>query len=228
MRIVLLGPPGAGKGTFAGQIKDKFGVAHISTGDMLREVMKSGSALGQEVKKYVESGGLVPDEVVTRIVENRLSTAKDIVKGFMLDGYPRTTQQAKDLDAILAKLGMPLEFTLFMEASLPILIQRLTGRRVCRKCGALYHVQNMPSKKAGVCDVCGGELYQRADDNEATIKNRMDVYLKNTMPIVDYYEKQGKIRKVNAERPTQELLKELGGLFKCDGKTNSDKDCKRA
>lgn len=220
MRIVLLGPPGAGKGTFAGQIKDKFGIAHISTGDILREEMKSNSPLGLEAKKFVESGGLVPDEVVTRLIENRLTKAKDISKGFMLDGFPRTEQQAMDLDRILVKMGKPIEKILFMEASLPILIQRLTGRRVCRKCGALYHVKNMPSKKEGVCDVCGGELYQRADDNEATIKNRMDVYLKNTMPIVKFYQAQSKVLKVNAERPTQELLNELGGLFK-DGDTNS-------
>ena len=220
MRIVLLGPPGAGKGTFAGQIKEKFGIAHISTGDILREEMKSGSPLGLEAKRFVESGGLVPDEVVTRLIENRLTKAKDIGKGFMLDGFPRTQQQAKDLDRILAKMGKPLQKILFMEASLPVLIQRLTGRRVCRKCGALYHIKNMPSKKAGVCDTCGGELYQRPDDNESTIKNRMDVYLKNTMPIVEFYQEQGKVLKVNAERPTQELLKELGGLFK-DGNTNS-------
>ncbi len=227
MRIVLLGPPGAGKGTFAGQIKEKFGIAHISTGDILREEMKSGSPLGLEAKKFVESGGLVPDEVVTRLIENRLTKAKDIARGFMLDGFPRTEQQAKDLDRILAKMDQPVEKTLFMEASLPVLIQRLTGRRVCRKCGALYHVKNMPPKKEGVCDACGGELYQRADDNEATIKNRMDVYLKNTMPIVKFYEAQGKLLKVNAERPTQELLQELGGLFQ-NGKKNPDKISRRA
>lgn len=213
MRIVLLGPPGAGKGTFAGQIKEKYGVAHISTGDLLRLEMKSQSPLGQEVKKYVESGGLVPDEVVTRMIEGRLTKAQGLEKGFMLDGYPRTTQQAEDLDKILKRINQPLEFVLFMEARLPVLIQRLTGRRVCRKCGALYHVENMPSKKTGVCDACGGELYQRADDNEATIRNRMDVYLKNTMPIVAFYEQQAKLRRVNAERPTQELLTELSGLF---------------
>lgn len=217
MRIVLLGPPGAGKGTFAGQIKEKFGFAHISTGDILREEMKSGSPLGQEAKRYVESGGLVPDEVVTRLIENRLSKETTLDKGFMLDGYPRTEQQAKDLDAILARLKMPISHTLFMEAQLPVLIQRLTGRRVCRRCGALYHVTNMPPKKAGVCDACAGELYQRTDDNEETIRHRMDVYLKNTKPIVDYYAQQGKLRKVNAERPTRELIKELESLFSGNG-----------
>jgi len=204
-----LGPPGAGKGTLANLVKQEFGVVHISTGDILREEMKSGSPLGQEVKGYVESGGLVPDEVVTRLIENKLSQDPQAAKGFLLDGFPRTTPQAEDLDRILERLDKSLEVAVLMEAGLPVILQRLTGRRVCRQCGALYHVTNMPPKRENQCDRCGGELYQRPDDQEATIKNRLDVYWQKTAPIIEYYDVQKKLRKVNAEKDTRALLQDL-------------------
>jgi len=180
MRIVLLGPPGAGKGTLAGFLKEELGFAHISTGDMLREEMKNGTDLGNKIKGIVESGTLVPDEIVIELIENKVSSGENTKAGFMLDGFPRTKTQAEELDKILEKIAQPIEKVLYMEASLEIVIQRLTGRRVCRQCGALFHVKNMPSKKEGICDACGGELYQRPDDNEDTIATRMEVYLEST------------------------------------------------
>jgi len=191
MRIVLLGPPGAGKGTQAKLLKDELGIAHVSTGDILREEMKNNTPLGQEIKQFVNSGGLVPDDIITKIIEQRLMTDRSLDKGYMLDGFPRTKAQAQDLDRITQKIGKPIDYTLYMEASLPIIIQRLTGRRVCRKCGALFHVVNKPSRKEGVCDLCQGELYQRSDDNEETIKKRLNVYHNQTAPLIDWYEKEG-------------------------------------
>ncbi|HNV23350.1 MAG TPA: adenylate kinase [Candidatus Omnitrophota bacterium] len=215
MRIVLLGPPGAGKGTLATAIKDNLGLLHISTGDILREEMKNNTPLGQEAKRYVESGGLVPDELVTRLIKNKLENDPKAKKGFLMDGFPRTLKQAQDLDKILVDLKMPVEWTLCLEASLDVILQRLTGRRVCKSCGAVYHVKNMPSKKEGICDKCGGVLYQRTDDNEATITNRMKVYTESTKPIIEYYKTQGKLKVLNADKEAQEVkelaLKNLNG-----------------
>ncbi|MBF0385638.1 MAG: adenylate kinase [Candidatus Omnitrophica bacterium] len=205
MKIVLLGPPGAGKGTLAKGLKDHFNLMHISTGDMLREEMKNGTDLGKEAKKHIESGGLVPDEIVTKMVESKFKNDKNTKNGFMLDGFPRTKQQAEDLDKILAKVGQPLDCVLSLDASLSIVLERLTGRSVCRACGALYHIKNMPSKKDGVCDKCGGELYQRADDNEKTIKNRMEVYSKSTEPIIDFYKNKGLLKSLDANKEAEEV-----------------------
>ena len=215
MIIVLLGAPGTGKGTLATALKDQLGVHHISTGDLIRAEIKAGSAIGLEIKRYVESGGLVPDEVVTKMIDGKIAqTARD-GKGYMFDGFPRTTAQAQDLDKILAKNGLKIDFTLYMEASLEIVLSRLTGRRVCKSCGALYHLKNMPSKKAGVCDKCSGELYQRADDNEETIRKRMTVYAESTKPIIDFYKAQGKLKTINAgggaDTVQAALLKILNG-----------------
>lgn len=205
MKLVLLGPPGAGKGTLAGNLKDKLDVVHISTGDILREEMKNNTALGQEAKQFIESGGLVPDELITRLVEKRLAQPDCQEKGCMLDGFPRTTTQAQDLDKILEKNGTAIDCVLNLEASLDVVLQRLTGRRICKGCGAIFHATNKPAKVEGVCDLCGGELYQRADDNEDTIRNRMNVYSENTKPIVDFYEKQGKLHKLNADTESTEV-----------------------
>ncbi len=202
MNTVLLGPPGAGKGTLAAVLKEKFGLLHISTGDLLREEMKSGSDLGNKVKKYVESGDLVPDEIVIQMIEKKLSQNDSNAKGYMLDGFPRTTVQAEDLDKILAKINKSVECALYMQASLPVILQRLTGRRVCKKCGAISHIVNRPSKRPGICDLCDGELYQRADDTQETICNRMQVYEQKTAPIIDYYAKQGKLKTLEGDRDT--------------------------
>jgi len=214
MRVVLLGPPGAGKGSLAGVLKEEYRLAHISTGDMLREEIKKGTALGVEIKSLVTKGVLVSDELVTKLVEGRFVNDPDLKKGYMLDGFPRTVKQARDLDAILLKAGAPLDFALNMEAHEGLLLKRLTGRRVCRKCGALFHMTNKPPLKAGVCDVCGGELYQRTDDNEETIKARMQVYQTSTQPIIDYYAKQHKLKKLDGNLETADLAQALAVMLK--------------
>ena len=214
MRVVLLGPPGAGKGSLAGLLKEKYRLAHISTGDMLREEIKKGTALGTEIKNLISQGALVSDELVTKLVEQRIAHDPDLKKGYMLDGFPRTVKQAQDLDKILAKTGAPLDFAMNMEADSGLILRRLTGRRVCRKCGALYHLTNKPPLKPGVCDLCGGELYQRTDDNEETIKSRMRVYQESTEPIIDYYAKQHKLKKLDGNLETADLAQALAVMLK--------------
>ncbi len=216
MRMVLLGPPGAGKGSLAGLIKDMMGIAHISTGDMLREEMKKNSPLGMEIKGLVEKGALVPDEVVTRLVQEKVSHDPSLAKGYMLDGFPRTVTQAQDLDVMLLRAQKPLDFALYMEADLDIILRRLTGRRVCKKCGALYHLKNKPPKVADTCDSCGGALYQRADDNEETIRKRMDIYIASTKPIIDYYAKQGKLKTVDGNAETVDVRNRLVDILNED------------
>lgn len=209
MIIVLLGAPGAGKGTLATALKDQLGVHHISTGDLIRAEIKAGSPIGLEIKRYVESGGLVPDEVVTKMIEvNIAATAKD-GKGYMFDGYPRTAAQAKDLDQILARNSLKIDLALYMEASLEVVLKRLTGRRVCKSCGAVYHLTNMPPKKENVCDKCSGPLYQRADDNAETITKRMTVYRESTQPIIDFYKVQGKLKTINADKDAADVRQAL-------------------
>jgi len=214
MRVVLLGPPGAGKGSLAGVLKEKYFLAHISTGDMLREEIKKGTALGVEIKSMITKGALVPDELVTKLVEQRVAHDPDLKKGYMLDGFPRTVKQAQDLDAILARHNVPLDFALNMEADGALLLRRLTGRRVCRKCGALFHMVNKPPLKPGVCDLCGGELYQRTDDNEETIKARMKIYQESTQPIIDYYAKQHKLKRLDGNLETADLAQALADMLK--------------
>ena len=215
MRFVLLGPPGAGKGSVAALIKEKLAVLHLSTGDMLREEIKKGSALGVEIKSLIEKGALVSDEVVTRLIKAKIIDDNSVINAsYMLDGYPRTVNQAQDLDAMLANAQKPLDFVVNMEADMGVILKRLAGRRVCRKCGEIYHLTNKPSKKAGVCDACGGELYQRSDDNEETIKKRMDVYASSTQPIINYYAKQGKIKVLNGNLETIDLFNQFAAIAK--------------
>ena len=203
MIIVLLGAPGAGKGTLAGALKDQLGVHHISTGDLIRAEIKGATPIGLEIKRYVESGGLVPDEVVTRMIEGNVAATFNDGKGYMFDGFPRTAVQAADLDKILLGHKLAIDFALYMEASVDVVLLRLTGRRVCKVCGALYHLTNMKPKKDGICDKCGGALYQRADDNEATITNRIKVYTESTKPIIDYYKAQGKLKTIDADQDSK-------------------------
>lgn len=214
MRVVLLGPPGAGKGSLAGLLKEKYHLAHISTGDMLREEIKKGTALGVEIKNLIASGALVSDELVTKLVEQRITSGQDLQNGYMLDGYPRTVKQAQDLDMILAKAQAPLDFALNMDADPDLILRRLTGRRVCRKCGAIFHMINHPPKKSAVCDICSGELYQRTDDNEETIKARMKVYVESTQPIIDYYGRQNRLKKLDGNLETVDLADELAAMLK--------------
>ncbi len=214
MRIVLLGPPGVGKGTLAGFLKENYHLSHVSTGDMLREESKKDSELGREVKAVMVKGALVSDELVTKLVKHKVEEGLDLKKGFMFDGFPRTVTQAQDLDRILEGVKAPLDFALNLEADLELLLKRLTGRRICRKCGALFNVTFKPSKQAGICDECGGELYQRTDDNESTIASRMQVYEQATAPIIDYYAKQHKLRKIDANLDAADVRRLAALLLK--------------
>jgi len=196
MNIILLGPPGAGKGTQAKRLIDKYSIPQISTGDMLRAALKEGTALGLEAKKYMDKGELVPDSVVIGLVKERIQQ-KDCAKGYMLDGFPRNVSQAEALDKMLAELKQKIDDVICIEVPNEELLGRLTGRRTCRSCGAGFHVMFDPPKKEGVCDKCNGELYQRDDDNETTVKSRLEVYAKQTEPLIGYYKNQGKLRSIN-------------------------------
>jgi len=213
--IILLGAPGAGKGTIAEGIRAAGPFLHVSTGDMLREAVKKGTPVGQKADGYMKRGELVPDEVIVGIVEDRIAQgSRDAV--YMFDGFPRTLEQARLLDASLGRHESKVDYVYLLDAPRDLLIKRLTGRRVCRACGQGYHVVNIPPKRAGVCDLCGGELYQRPDDSEATILNRLDVYVKQTESLIAYYEAKGVLVRVDAARPRQEtvadILKTAGSL----------------
>ena len=186
LRVIFLGPPGAGKGTQAQDLAREWGVPHIATGDMLREAVAASSALGLEAKRHMDSGGLVPDDVVIGLVGLRLGEP-DAKAGCVLDGFPRTVAQAEALDALFARTGIALDRVVFFDVSRAELLRRLTGRRICRSCGRTFHLVSAPPKSAGKCDDCGGELYQRADDSEATVASRLDVYRTQTAQLLDYY-----------------------------------------
>ena len=186
MRVAFLGPPGAGKGTQARDLAREWGVPHLATGDMLREAVTAGTPLGLDAKRYMDQGALVPDEIIIGAMAERLG-ARDAVKGFILDGFPRTIAQAEALARLLKDLGQTLDAVVYFDVSEPELLRRLTGRRVCRACGHPYHLRSSPPKRAGVCDTCGGELYQREDDREDTVRNRLEVYRRQTAPLLDYY-----------------------------------------
>jgi len=213
MRLVLLGPPGAGKGTQAAELSKKFGWIHISTGNMLREAVKNKTTLGVEAKKYMDSGELVPDSVVTKIVVERINAMLPD-QGFILDGYPRTEAQAKGLEDALGELRRPIDKVIYFETSPEVSIIRLSGRRVCRKCGANYHIKNIPTKKEGICDKCGAELFQRDDDKEETVRNRLKVYEEQTQKLLFYYKEKGILEAVSGDLDVDKLFDELSALFK--------------
>ncbi len=196
MNLILLGPPGAGKGTQAVKIVEKYKVPHISTGDIFRANIKNGTELGKKAKEYMDKGELVPDDLVCEIATSRL-LEDDCKDGFLLDGFPRTVYQAEKLDEFLEKHGKKVDKVLDIAVEKEELMTRLTGRRVCKACGATYHVTNIPPKKEGICDKCGGELMQRADDTAETVENRIEVYHSQTMPLVEYYEKAGNIAHID-------------------------------
>jgi adenylate kinase len=196
MNVILLGPPGAGKGTQAKRLIDKYGIPQISTGDMLRAALKAGTPLGLEAKKYMDQGQLVPDTVVIGLVKERIQQS-DCAKGYMLDGFPRNVSQAQALDQMLGQLAQKIDHVVCIEVPNQELMGRLTGRRTCRSCGAGFHVMFDPPKKDGVCDKCNGELYQRDDDNETTVGSRLKVYADQTAPLIDYYQKQSKLRSID-------------------------------
>jgi adenylate kinase len=195
MRLVLLGAPGAGKGTQAKKLIEKYGIPQISTGDILRKAVADGTPLGKEAKSYMDKGELVPDSVVIGLVKERLAQ-DDCKKGYILDGFPRNTAQAEALDKVLAEMNAPLDLALSVDVEKDELMKRLTGRRTCKNCQQMYNIYFNPPKKDGVCDRCGGELFQRDDDKEETIRKRLDVYEAQTAPLIDYYRKRGILKSV--------------------------------
>ncbi len=208
MKIVLLGPPGAGKGTQAKVLAQRLNLPHISTGDILRQNVKEGTELGKKTKDIMNQGGLVSDDLVTLMLTDRLSKP-DAKNGFILDGYPRNLNQAKVLDKILQEKNTCLSFVVYLDTSEPVIIQRLTGRLVCRECGANFHITNMPPKVKGACDNCGGVLYQRDDDKEATIRKRLEVYKKEVADLILYYDESGKLRSVSADEDQDLVLNKI-------------------
>ncbi len=211
--IILLGAPGAGKGTIAEGIRNESAFIHVSTGDMLREAVKNGTVIGRQAEGFMKRGELVPDDVIVGIVGERLERgARDLA--YMFDGFPRTFDQARLLDETLSHYASKVDKVFLLDAPRQLLMTRLTGRRVCRKCGQSYHVINIPSKKEGVCDLCDGELYQRPDDSEATILNRLEVYTKQTESLISYYEKKGVLVRVDSARERQATVSEILAVAK--------------
>ena len=208
MQLLLMGPPGAGKGTQAVKLVEKFSIPQISTGDMFRAAVKEGTELGKKAKACMDAGTLVPDEVTVGIVRERLS--KDDCKGgFILDGFPRTVEQAEALEKILDELNLKLTKVLNIHVPAEYLIERAIGRRICKTCGATYHIKFNPPKSADTCDNCGGNLYQRADDNAETMKKRLSVYEDSTRPLIDYYKKIGLYAEIDGKQPIEKVTEEL-------------------
>jgi len=204
VRVVMIGPPGAGKGTQAKLLEERFGVPHISTGDILRGAERAGTALGLEVQRYLRDGGLVPDALMIDVVEKRLAAPEGC--GFVLDGFPRTVTQAEALDAFLARRGERLDGVVWIRLPREELVRRLSGRRVCAACGAMFHVTFDPPARPGVCDRCGGALVQREDDREETVRHRLDVYERETGPVIDHYRARGLVRETDGTGSREEVF----------------------
>ncbi len=199
MNLILLGPPGAGKGTQAALLSQRLGIPHVASGDLFREAMKKGTGWGKEAQSYMERGVLVPDEATNAMIKARLKEP-DCAKGVILDGFPRTIEQARALEGILAERGKKVDRVLLIRVSEGTLIERLSGRRICRRCQANYHLLFNPPQKEGVCDKCGGDLYQRSDDREETVRKRFRVYVEETAPLIDYYRRQGLLAEIDGEQ----------------------------
>lgn len=212
MKLVLLGPPGAGKGTQAKMLMEKFVIPQISTGDILRAAVKDGTPMGQKAKEYMDAGGLVPDGVVVGIVRDRLQES-DCNNGFILDGFPRTVTQADALQASLQEMSKALDWVISLEVDTEALVERLTGRRTCKECGRGYHVKFDPSRQAGICDACGGTLIQRDDDQEETIRKRMQVYADQTAPLISYYQNAGVLMELDGMQPIPQVQEKMLSLL---------------
>ncbi len=210
MNLILLGGPGAGKGTQAKKLIDKYGIPQISTGDILRAAVKEGTEMGRKAKEYMDAGKLVPDAVVIGIIKDRLAQP-DCKKGFILDGFPRTVPQAEALDKVLAGLGSKIDHVVSIDVDEEALVIRLTGRRTCKNaaCGQMFHIKFTPPKKERVCDKCGGELYQRDDDNETTVRSRLATYNQATKPLIDYYTKEGLVRPITGVGSIEDIFNKI-------------------
>jgi len=216
MQIILLGPPGAGKGTQAKVLAQNLGLSHISTGDILRQNVSQNTALGKQARDFMNRGALVPDELVTEMLSQRINQI-DTQKGFILDGYPRNIKQAQDLDEILKQRNATIDLVVYLDTSEPVIIQRLSGRLVCSNCGANFHSKNMPPKINMTCDNCGGKLYQRNDDNPETIKKRLQVYLEESSPVIQYYHQKDRLHRLSADGDAQIVLDKIIALVKKRG-----------
>ncbi|MTI63196.1 adenylate kinase [Methylophaga sp.] len=212
MRTVLLGAPGSGKGTQGVVLSKKFNIPQISTGDLLRAAVKAGSELGKKAKSAMDAGALVSDDIVIGLIRERLSEA-DAQSGYILDGFPRNIPQAEALDEMLEQLGQPLQGVVLLEVPFDELMQRLTGRRTCKDCGAIYNIHLSPPKTEGHCDRCGGELFQREDDNEETIANRLKVYEEQTAPLIGYYQQQNKLHTIPGTGDIDNITNKVGAVF---------------
>lgn len=212
MKIIMLGAPGAGKGTQAKMIADKYGVPHISTGDIFRANIKHGTELGMEAKKYMDQGLLVPDELTVRILLDRVAQ-DDCKNGYVLDGFPRTIPQAEVLDSELTKLGDHIDYAINVDVPDENIVKRMSGRRACLTCGATYHIEHVPPKKEGICDVCGSELVLRDDDKPETVKNRLNVYHEQTQPLIDFYTEKGVLKTVDGTVPMEEVFAAITAIL---------------
>ena len=212
MKIIMLGAPGAGKGTQAKMSADKYGVPHISTGDIFRANIKNGTELGMEAKKYMDQGLLVPDELTGRILLDRVAQ-DDCKNGYVLDGFPRTIPQAEVLDSELTKLGDHIDYAINVDVPDENIVKRMSGRRACLTCGATYHIEHVPPKKEGICDVCGSELVLRDDDKPETVKNRLNVYHEQTQPLIDFYTEKGVLKTVDGTVPMEEVFAAITAIL---------------
>ncbi len=208
MYLLLMGPPGAGKGTQAAKLVERYDIPHVSTGDIFRGALQERTPLGLEARRYMDVGALVPDQVTVGITRERLAKS-DCIGGFILDGFPRTLQQAHALDQMLAKMGIRLNRVVNIVVSDQELIPRLTGRRICQSCGATYHMEFRPPAQLGICDRCGGELYQRADDHEETVRERLEVYRLQTQPLIQYYQERDLYTEINGEQSTESVFRDI-------------------
>ena len=209
LNILIMGGPGAGKGTMSAKIVEKYNVCHISTGDIFRSEIGNQTELGMMAKSYMDKGLLVPDEVTNQMVKSYLEHLEDKKNGFLLDGYPRTIDQAKAFDALSEGSDLAIDTVIAMELDFSVLSGRITGRRLCRNCGEIYHMVTKPPKQEGVCDNCGGELYQRKDDTEESLKVRLDEYSRQTEPVLDFYEKKGLVKHINADQPIEKVWQDV-------------------